>query len=298
MIELTNILCPVDLSDPSRRALAHALMLARWYESSVTVLEVVQSPVPPTPFASTPVTMLTPADRDQLTEELCRFVGAAGTAGVSVATTVAEGHVVQEILQQTRALPADLVVMGTHGRSGFERLLLGSVTERVLRKASCPVLTVPPGSAEAPERPAPFRKILCPLDFSPASLNALRYALSLAEESGGQLVLLHVLDWPLDRPDPSGAGVELHAHRRHLQDEALQELRVAVPDEARTWCTATELVGIGKPYDVILGTARERDADLIVMGVHGRHVMELHVFGSTTDHVIREATCPVMTIRP
>ncbi|HUL71633.1 MAG TPA: universal stress protein [Vicinamibacterales bacterium] len=298
MIELTNILCPVDLSDPSRHALAYSLMLARWYGSSVTVLEVIQSPVPPTPFGSTPAAILTAADREELTRELCRFVGAAETTGISVATTVGEGQVVQEILQQARALPADLVVMGTHGRSGFERLLLGSVTERVLRKASCPVLTVPPRSPAAPEHPAPFRHILCPVDFSPASLNGLRYAISLAEESGGQLVLLHVLDWPVDRPDPAGAGVELHAHRRRLQDEALHELHVAVPEEARDWCTPTEVVGVGKPYDVILATARERRADLIVMGVHGRHAMELHVFGSTTDHVVREATCPVMTIRP
>jgi len=298
MIELDQILCPVDLSDPSRHALAYALMLARWYESNLTVLEVIQSPSPPTPFSAMPVAMLTQTDREELTRELCRFVGAAGTEGASVATVLADGQVVHEILQQTRALPADLVVMGTHGRSGVERLLLGSVTERVLRKAACPVLTVPPRSAEAPEQPTPFRHILCPVDFSPASLNALRYGVSLAEESGGRLVLLHVLDWPLDWPEPAGTGPDLHAHRRRLEEEARHELHVAIPDEARNWCTPTEIVGVGKPYDVILTTARDCGADLIVMGVHGRHVMELHVFGSTTDHVIREATCPVLTIRP
>jgi nucleotide-binding universal stress UspA family protein len=298
MIEIEQILCPVDLSAISGQALTYAVVMARWYEARVTVLEVVSEPFPPTPFAPVSAATLTPDERRDFEAGLDTFVAGLVRNSVDVATTVKEGQVVHEILQEARALPADLIVLGTHGRSGFEHLLLGSVTERVLRKATCPVLTVPPQSPAANGRPAPFRDVLCAIDFSPASLNALAYALSIAQEAGGRLALLHVLDWPVDRPEPAGVASDLHAYRRHLQDDAFRQLRAAVPDEARNWCEPVELVVIGKPYREILKIARERDMDLIVMGVHGRHAAELHLFGSTTDHVIREAVCPVLTIRP
>lgn len=298
MIEIEQILCPVDLSEISGQALRDAVILARWYEAAVTVLEVVSEPFPPTPFAPATAATLTPDERADFENGLETFVAGLVKDGVDLTTTVKEGRVVQEILQTARALPADLIVLGTHGRSGFERLLLGSVTERVLRKATCPVLAVPPNSAAATDRPSPFRDVLCAIDFSPASLNALGYALSIAQEAGGRLALLHVLDWPVDRAEPAGVASDLHAYRRHLQDEAFRELRAAVPDEARNWCEPVELVIVGKPYQEILKIAHERDIDLIVMGVHGRRAAELHVFGSTTDHVVREAPCPVLTIRP
>jgi nucleotide-binding universal stress UspA family protein len=298
MIEIANILCPVDLSPISRRALEYALMLARWYGSKVTVLEVVQTLFPPTAFGGTSVATLTPAQLEDFERELDAFAQSPGGEGLSTTLTVQEGQIVPEILQEAHAVLADLIVMGTHGRSGFEHLLLGSVTAKVLRKATCPVFTVPPACAGAPARPAALHDILCPVDFSPASLNALAYALSLAEESEGRLTLLHVFDWPLDRPDPAGTGLDLHAHRRHLQDDALRDLRAAIPADARNWCETAEVVAIGKPYEAILAEARGRAADLIVMGVHGRRAVDLHVFGSTTDHVIREARCPVLTIHP
>ena len=90
----------------------------------------------------------------------------------------------------------DLIVLGTHGLSGVDRAMLGSVTEKVLRKASCPVLTVPPAVETAAK--VPYKRLLCPVDFSESSLNALRHALSLAEEADASLTILHVFDWPRD----------------------------------------------------------------------------------------------------
>jgi nucleotide-binding universal stress UspA family protein len=298
MIEIEHILCPVDLSDVSGQALRYAVLLARWYEATVTVLEVVSEPFPPTPFAPVTAATLTPEERAEFEAGLDAFVAGIAADGIDLATTVKEGQVAREILQEARALAADLIVLGTHGRGGFEHLLLGSVAERVLRKATCPVLTVPPHAAAAGNRPAGFHDVLCPVDFSPASLGALAYALSIAQEAGGRLALLHVLDWPADRPDPAGVASDLHDYRRHLQDQAFRDLRAAVPAEARNWCEPVELVVVGKPYEEILKIAKERGSDLIVMGVHSRRAAELHVFGSTADHVIRAAHCPVLTIRP
>ena len=121
-------------------------------------------------------------------------------------------HAVSDVIvANARKWRADLIVMGTHGRSGFERWVLGSVTEKVLRKAPCPVLTVPPPAGELhPDGSVLFRRIVCPVDFSGASLAALAYAVKLAEESRAEITVLHVLEWLVeDEPSARIAGVSL-----------------------------------------------------------------------------------------
>jgi nucleotide-binding universal stress UspA family protein len=295
MITFRTILCPVDLSENSERALNYALMLGRWYGARVEVTEVIG--LPAQPVADFPA-VLSSAQIDGCAEAVREFVRSRDPKGVAVTSTIRQGPVVPEILAAAAALPADLIVMGTQGRSGFERFLLGSVTERVLRKAACPVLTVPHGSIAAPATPGPFQAILCPVDFSPVSAHTIKFALSLAQESGKRLVLLHVFDWPTDRPTPVGSGADMTAERHQLQAGALRELRQTVPDDARNWCTCKEVTAVGRPHDEIVRVAKEEHADLIVMGVHARHGIQLGYFGSTANHVVREAACPVLTVRP
>jgi nucleotide-binding universal stress UspA family protein len=200
------------------------------------------------------------------------------------------------ILKEARTMHADLIVIGTHGRSGFDHLLLGSVTEKVLRKAECAVMTVPPAdSTAAPAREA--RTIVCAVDFSPASLRALDYALSLAQELPATLSLIHVFDWPAGRPIPRGVELETVAYRGKAQEDTRARLHALVPDDARAWCETEELVTVGRPHEEIVRHARERDADLIVMGVHGRSSLDVALFGSTVNQVIRHASCPVVTVR-
>ena len=137
MITIRNILCPLDLSETSEVALGYAVMLSRWYGAALTAMEVIWLGVPPvSPARASPV--LTPAQVDEFSSELRQFVAATVPSGVPVATILRHGPVVSDIVQEARALPADLVVMGTHGRGGFERFILGSVAEKVLRKAPCP----------------------------------------------------------------------------------------------------------------------------------------------------------------
>jgi nucleotide-binding universal stress UspA family protein len=243
------------------------------------------------------VARLTPAQRVQIAAEVERLVAAAKPGEVPVSVTVSEGAAVGVILELARDLPASLIVMGTHGRSGFEHLLMGSVTERVLRKASCPVYTVRSGTPTPMTPPAPFRKILCAVDFSPASLNALTHALSLAQESGGRLTLLHALDWPVDSRHSEVLGPDAARYQKQLWERATRELAAAVPDEARAWCEIEERVGIGQPYQLVLETATAVSADLIVMGAHSGLRLDKHLLGSNTDHVVREAGCPVLTVR-
>ncbi len=298
MIEFPRILCPVDFSDASRAALESTLMLARWYDSTVFVPYVVQIALPPAPFTPNAPLALTPAQQEEAASHLAAFVAECGPGDVPVTTSVHVGSAVAEILRQAASLPADLIVLGTHGRGGFEHLLMGSVTERVLRKAACPVYTIRADAHQRPRTPpAPFVRILCAVDFSPASLNGLEHALSLAQESGGRLALVCAQDWPFDVRSAETFGADAARYQRQIHERAARELSAVIPAEARTWCEIDEMVVIGRPHEVILQAARDLGADLIVIGAHARAGLNLHLLGSTTDHVVREAACPVLTVR-
>jgi nucleotide-binding universal stress UspA family protein len=188
--------------------------------------------------------------------------------------------------------------MGTHGRRGYQRWLLGSVTERMLRKAACPVLTVPHEASGLASSPEQWTTIVCPVDFSPGSLAALEYALSLAQQVCARLVLLHVVEWFLEEAAASNAYPEFARYYRALHDEAVDRVRALIPEGARDWCRPEERITRGKPYEAILEVAAETSASVIVMGAQGRTGLGLALFGSTTQHVIRAAACPVLCVRP
>lgn len=299
MIAIKRILCPIDFLDLCRRALDHAIALARWYGSEISVLHVYTASLPPPAYGEPATPLVVPVvDREALLEDLRRFAEPARSAGIRTTSVLREGNTVAQILEQARTWPADLVVVGTHGLGGFERLMLGSVTEKLLRKAPCPVLTVPPQAASPiPGEPEIFKRILCPIDFSASSSKALQYALSLAQEAAGTIVLVHVLEG-FAEPEPiASAHFTVPEYRRHLEHDAREQLRNLVPEDARNWCKPTEIVVVGKAYREILHVAEEQRADLIVMGVQGRGMADLMFFGSTTNHVVRAATCPVLTLR-
>ena len=307
MIEIPRILCPVDFSEYSRHALDHAVALARRYRSTITVLHVFPT-APLTAYApgmpGFEPNVLTRADRDQLLEQMKRFIETESAPGIPLDTTIREGDITGEILNQATDMQAQLLVMGTHGRSGFERFLLGSVTEKVLRKAICPVLTVPRRHPDAvPATPLLFKQILCPVDFSDCSMQALNYAVSLAQEAEAHLTVLHVIPDELEMtPDAYGAIImndleRLADFRRRQQDHAHQRLTEAVPETVRMHGRSETRVSSGKPSREILRIAAEQQTDLIVIGVQGRGAANLLFFGSTTNHVVREATCPVLTVR-
>jgi nucleotide-binding universal stress UspA family protein len=228
--------------------------------------------------------------RAQVARELEEFLAPARAAGIRAETLITEGHVSSTILEFARKQPADLLVMGTHGQGGLERLVLGSVTESVLRKAPCPVLTAR-GEEPTCGGPGPLKRILCATDFSPAADHALAYALSMAEEAQGTLTLVHVREDARPADATSGHGVLADDLARDAQ-----RLRDAVSPQARLWCETTEVVPLGRPAEEIVRLAREREAQVIVMGVHGRNVLDLMLFGSTSHQVIRTAPCPVLII--
>lgn len=306
MISIQRILCPTDLSDFSRLALDHAVAIAKWYESTITLLHV--CPVVPTAAYEPgspmlPSMLLAPEDRDQLLATMKRFAETEAGSSIPIEFQIGEGNPAAEILANAGTMPTDLVVMGTHGRSGFERLVLGSVTEKVLRKATCPVLSVPRHVPDAVPRPEVlFKRILCAIDFSDCSMHALNYALSLAQEADARLTVVHAIESPPEVP--SDAHETFLAGARSLREyiaaarvDRTERLREAIPEAVRAYCTVETVMVTGKPYREILRVATEHQSDLIVIGIHGRGAADLLFFGSTAQHVVRQAACPVLTLR-
>jgi nucleotide-binding universal stress UspA family protein len=306
MIEIKRILCPIDFSDYSRRALDHAVAMARWYDSTITLLHVCSLVPVPAYAPEAPVLqsmVLTPADRDELLASMKRFAEDEAGSDLPIQCETCEGTVTAAILAQAKAMASDLIVMGTHGRSGFERLVLGSVTEKVLRKAACPVLSVPRHVRDAvPAPPVLFKNILCAIDFSDCSINALNYARSLAKEAAARLTVLHVIELLPELPPGSNVAVQVWPRNvseyiAEVEQDRRALLKAAVPESVRAYCGVETLLANGTPYREILRVAAEQKSDLVVIGIHGRGAADLLFFGSTAQHVVRQATCPVLTLR-
>lgn len=311
MVAIRSILCPVDFSSFSRHALQHGAQLARWFQATLNVLYVYPPPAPPPPVlfgglpgpvAMEPLPALTVSPERlhaDMEAQLAKFASGVDLSGVETEVRVRPGSPVRGILDEAAATHSDLIVIGTHGHSGFDRLALGSVTEKILRKARCAVLTVPPPVADPPAEPLEiFKRILCPVDFSEASMKALEYALALAKEADAELLLMHVIEGVADVQHwQQPTNPSILEYLRLSEQHALGRLRQVMPEDAHTWCTPKEILMTGKPHQEILRVARDENVHLIVMGVYGRNPIDLMFFGSTTNQVVRASVCPVLTLK-
>jgi nucleotide-binding universal stress UspA family protein len=277
MTAIGTILCAVDQSDISERALRYATAAAVAHHARLHLVQVAEAEAPePDPDA------------------LRQFAADAIRAGVVADMTIRQGPVAREILAETERTQANLLVLGSHGRHGFQRLVLGSVTTKILHTATCPVLVVPPGAPPSAEQP--FRTILCPTDFSAAGNAALTFARVMAAPGDTTtLVLLHVVEWPFGEATGDDAVSEL---RRSLESQGQEQLEHLAATQSLV-SPAPEIqtvVAAGKPSREIGALARSKGADLIVMGVTGRGAIDLALLGSTTHQVVRAAPCPVLSV--
>ncbi|MBK8247805.1 MAG: universal stress protein [Gemmatimonadetes bacterium] len=297
MITFSMLVCPTDLSDQSQAALAHAAQIARWYGARLSVLHVVDAAPEHRPSlseaAALPSRALAAADADPLA--VVREHVAGTLAGVAFDVTVLSGKAAPRIVEHAEAVGADLIVMSTHGRSGFDRLVHGSVTERVLAHAPCPVLTVPPHATSDPQ--ALFRKVLCPVDFSPSARQAFDIALDLARQANGTLRVLHAIEWYPEGEMIAAGRLDLDGFRESLKDQASTRLAGLLEHVDTSWVDVQGVVAVGRPHRRILEDADAEGADLIVMGAQGTEGLDLAVFGSTTRQVLAQASAPVLVTR-
>jgi nucleotide-binding universal stress UspA family protein len=286
-IELKNILYLTDFSEPSEAALPYAASIAREYGCVVHALHVL-TPAMYT-YTAPELTADAIASQEECAErDMVRLM--AQLAGLpNEALIVRDAQVWPALEQALKQHQIDLIVLGTHGRTGAQKLLLGSVAEEIFRRSEVPVLTIGPWAHKGLHNAAHFRRVLFATDFTPESLAAAPYAISLAQENQARLVLLHVI------PDPDSVIFELPSVA-----DVMHKLYQIVPKDAEFWCRPEAIVEYGDVARRILDAAKERGADLIVIGVRdaaGRLGAATHLERAVAHKIVAHAECPVLTVR-
>ncbi len=296
---ITRVLCPVDFSDTSRKALRYAVAVATRYDAVLHVLHVMPDPT----AVAVPAMSAVPAQiasqiQAASAASLCDFIDRADTNTSLGARIVRTGIPVAEILGYADEIAPDLIVIGTHGRTGFSHLLMGSTAERVVARAASPVLTIPHHAPEV-RSPAmvPFKRILCACDLSPAANHAMEYGVSFAQDNDASLTLLHVIETISEDEALAAGDHRVVEYVKRRKQHACAMLRTLAFRDTCAACEVHECVTLGAPAPTILRAAADTHADLIVMGAQGHGGLGALVFGSTTQTVLRRATCPVLTAR-
>ncbi len=291
MININRILCPIDFSAFSEHALKYAMILAARYNAKLQVAHVMQL-LPPSS-----VNELAAASRTLSKKNLNAMIERCRVSGTDVSAALVESaEPAARILELADSFNADLIVTGSHGRTGYQRVLVGSVVEALLHRSPRPILTIPSHLEARPGAASAFSRIVCAVDFNPASLNALVQALVLAEEADGHLTAFHVVDMPAELNHQPQTGSDIAGIRAEAEAACRARLRSLIPKEAKGYCAIDVEVLEGGVSRQILRMAADRHADLIVLGVHGRSVFDLAFFGSNSRDIIRQAHCPVLTV--
>jgi nucleotide-binding universal stress UspA family protein len=287
-----KLLCPVDFSPGSQHALQVATRMAREADAELVLVHAWY--VPPAAFGGEypiPIDLVQEVVADVQRRLAAATDDATRLGAPRVTSRVLHGVPWDQIVEAAREdPPVDLIVMATHGRSGLARVLLGSVAEQVIRHAPCSVL-----AARAPGGVQPFRKVLCPIDFSEESRHALARVAELAVPGGAGITLLHVIEPAITLSNLPMGENNLPAVDRRVAGELARwasdlENQVSVP-------VNTE-IRIGRPGVQTLGVLdADPSFDLVVMGSHGRTGIRRVLLGSVAEKVLRHAACPVLIVR-
>ncbi len=288
-VAIQNILLATDFSSCSDAALPFAAGLAHRYGSTLFTVTV----VPEIPYDLLPADPLQPA---RVANEKMRLLIASGMlAGVPHKEFVEQGDTATVLKVFVQQHNIDLIVLGTHGRLGIDKVLMGSVAEDIFRHATCPVLTIGPHVTHKIKE-GELRHILYATDFGEETRHGLPYALSLAEEHHAKMTMLHVSpepSLPLPEPEP-GAMPVLSRAEVLAYNEA--ELRKMIPSDTQLTTHPEFVVELGDAPETIIETARKLDVDLVVMGVKRPMPLATHLATGIAFKVVCEAPCPVLTV--
>lgn len=302
-VNFRSIMLATDFSEASDKPLRHALAIARHYRAQLHLAHVISSPgfTMAGPEVVVAAESLARREATRLEKDLA---GTGALTGLEYKFLIRRGEVWEELKEIIRQENVDLVVLGTHGRCGIRKLLLGSVAEQIFRHADCPVLTIGPGSYQEDRvnNTRRDRTFLFPTDFEAASLNALSFAITSANQFKARVALLHVMS--------GGAlanGIHWCTARSFRQTEEVARMVNLLRLEELTWNANLEVkpefiveVGLADPVsENILAVARKLKADVIIMGLHRTtHIKTAsHMPWATAYEVVCGAQCPVLTIR-
>jgi nucleotide-binding universal stress UspA family protein len=290
-----HILCPVDFSDPSRAALRWAARFSKGIDARLTVLNAID-----TRILSIGNLIAVP---DLLDDFRKKALDAASKLKAEMDLTGATFEIVDGIpedviLSSSGRGEVDLVVMGTHGFSAFQKFFLGSVTEKVLHRARVPVLSIS-SMASAGQEPSTPKVVLMAIDLGPESPAVVRHGTWLAEHFGAKLIALHAVRTPYVALSEGGfeplTRGQIDDLTRSLVTKHRQDLEALLPEPAREGREA--LVEVGSPYELLRDAIVERSVDLAILGAGGHGQAGIQWLGSTCHKMVRLAPCPVMVVR-
>ena len=296
-IQIKKILCASDLSDFSNITIPVGVTLAREFNAELYICHIIDLTATTIYHDGfyTPVEMQEQATG--YTEEMLLKI--VGSADIAWRPLVRTGHPADTLTDLTEEFNIDLVIAATHGRSGLKRLIIGSVTERLMRTLTCPLLIV---RSHDPKITAPidlekkFQRILVGCDFSDASDQALQYALSLAQELQSELHLIHVIRPSVYEGLIKTAAAPVPRRSEDLGEQLEARLSARLPEHAYDWCNPQFQILAGEPYEEITKYAVLHKMNLIVLGTRGLGMVEKLLVGSTTDRVARQAPCPLLSV--
>ena len=281
--KLRNILFATDFSEASMHALPYAAGIARKLGSSVYLCHIVE-PKPLVASAPEVAPSLYEGIEEQAATQLTALAHSPELKEIDAKTALGEGAIGDALPNLVLEKKIDLIVMGTHGRTGIRRLLLGSAVEAVCRVATCPVLTVGPGLA--PRTATTLSRILFATDLSDDSERILPYLRQMAEEYGSEITVLHVM------PEELVTNPEAAKLAEPIRNTLIQKF------EPELACLKVEfLIGFGETVETVLRTARAKNADLIAMGIHNPFLPGVQLKSSTAYRIMAGAHCPVLTFR-
>jgi nucleotide-binding universal stress UspA family protein len=289
-VAIRNILYLTDFSAPSEMALPFAIAIAHGYGAAIHGLHVVL----PEPMSyATPETLALAMDAQDEYARMEKQRLESQLAGVAhEVTIVRDVNVWRAVEDAVRSCAADMIVLGTHGRTGAQKLLLGSIAEDIFRRSPVPVLTIGPSARIGTHNAGHFHCVLYATDFTPLSLAAAPFAVSLARENAARLILFHAIR---ESDREHGAATAVTA-----VDTATHRLESIVPERAELSSRPVTILGYGEPAHRILQVARENHADLIVLGVRdmrGHTGAAIHLGRAVAHQVVAHAACPVLTVR-
>jgi nucleotide-binding universal stress UspA family protein len=288
-IKLQNILFATDFSPVAQSALPHAVDLAHRYGAKLYTVNV----LPHMPFVE--ATQPDPEEvRLSARQRLTGWMRCASSKGVEHEEVIVEGETPEVIAMLVREHAIDLIVIGTGGRKGMGKLLLGSVAEEVFRNAECPVLTLGPHATRW-DIDGNLQHILFATDFGPESVHGLPYAISLAEENRARLTLLHVAPEPspvLPEPEPGTMSV---VDPSEVAASTEKQLRDLIPEGTRLWHEPEYVVQFGSPAETIVRIASQT-VDMIVLGVKRPKALTKHFGEGVAYKVACGAPCPVLSV--
>jgi len=323
-LQLNKIMCAVDFSDSTRDILAYGVALCKEFNAKLYMVHIVDDVT--TSFVDSGVVIddeMLERQHTSKAQELLKNL--AEEVKIDHEIVISKGNSADGIQQLALKKQIDMVITASHGKSGFERLLIGSVTEKLIKILPCPLLVVRTNGHDFISQDTyemKFKKILVGCDFSTDSKLAFDYGLSLAQEFQADLYLAHVVK-PTEHVDLKPADYinvlpgdylvwgtsDYHEIQKKVTEENRdkinilrsrleKQLQLMVPEECQIWCTPHATLLFGEPYRELIKYAREYGIDMIVLGVRGHTLLEQLMVGSTTDRVIREAPCPVLAVRP